>query len=131
MDKLTWLGLFEDTPIGLKEGTPAQILEHILKKKWSLNDDDKDMIVMWHKFVYQLNGETKELHSSMVSIGEDRTFTAMSNTVGIPLGIAARHILNGNIQLKGVQLPVQQEVYEPILAELEEYNITFKEVQVS
>lgn len=130
MERLEWIGMFDDEVIGLDSGTPAQLLEHILKKKWKLEEDDKDMIVMWHKFTYDLGGKSHELHSSMVSVGEDQVFTAMSNTVGLPLGIAARHVLNGNIKLTGVQLPMVPEIYNPILEELEEYGIQFEDREV-
>lgn len=130
LEKIKWLGFFSQTKVGLKEATPAQILQHILEQKWTLDPDDKDMIVMWHKFGYTLNGEQHEIHSSMVSIGEDQVYTAMSNTVGLPVAIAAKMILNGTIQLKGVQLPLDQEIYDPILEELKEYNIRFTEKEV-
>ena len=55
-EKLEWLGIFGDTRIGLKDATPAQVLEHILVKKWALDPDDKDMLVMWHKFIYRKEG---------------------------------------------------------------------------
>jgi saccharopine dehydrogenase-like NADP-dependent oxidoreductase len=72
-----------------------------------------------------LNGEFKEINSHMVSTGEDQTYTAMSNTVGLPCAICAKMILNGTIQSKGVHLPVRKEIYQPILKELEDYNIKF------
>ncbi len=130
IEKLEYIGLFDHTPIGLKEGTPAQILEHILKQKLSLSPNDKDMIVMWHKFEYELNGERKELHSSMVVKGSDQENTAMSKTVGYPLAIAAKMILNGKIKMSGVQLPIHAEIYTPILEELKETGIVFTEKQV-
>lgn len=130
-DKLVWLGIFDDTKmVGLKNATPAQILQKILEDKWSLKEDDKDMIVMYHKFVYKIAGEFKEITSQMVSIGEDRTFTAMSNTVGIPMGICAKMMLQNKIKLKGVRVPIYKEVYDPILNELEQFNITFKEKSI-
>ena len=130
-DKLVWLGIFDETKIvGIKNATPAQILQKILEDKWSLGDDDKDMIVMYHKFVYKLNNEFKEITSEMVSIGEDRTYTAMSNTVGIPMGICIKMMLNKKITLKGVHVPIHKEVYNPILDELEDHNISFKEKSI-
>jgi saccharopine dehydrogenase-like NADP-dependent oxidoreductase len=131
-DKLVWLGIFDDSKkVGLKNATPAQILQKILEDKWSLGEHDKDMIVMYHKFVYQLNNEFKEITSEMVSIGEDQTFTAMSNTVGIPMGICAKMMLNKQLTIKGVHVPIHKEVYDPILNELEEYNISFKEKNIN
>ncbi len=127
-EKLEWLGIFESTKLDLKEDvSPAAFLQKILEEKWSLKETDKDMIVMWHKFVYRVNGHFKEVNSHMVSIGEDRTYTAMSNTVGLPVAICAKLILDGTIQLTGVQLPLSKEIYLPILEELEEFDIHFIE----
>ena len=80
---------------------------------------------MYHKFVYKQNGEFKEINSHMVSVGEDQTYTAMSNTVGLPCAICAKMILNGTIQTKGVHLPIHKEIYQPILDELEQHDIKF------
>ena len=124
---LEWIGLFEEKKIGLKNATPAQILQHIFEQKWTLEKDDKDMIVMWHLFTYQLNGENKRLESSMVVIGDDDKNTAMAKTVGLPMGSAIKNILNGNIKAKGVCLPTIKEIYLPILKEMEDYGIVFKE----
>jgi len=127
MEKLEWLGLFSDQKIGLKRATPAQILEHILSQRWTLDPDDRDMIVMYHKIGYELNGEQKQIESSMVTLGEDRTYTAMAKTVGLPVAIATKMILNGTIKTPGVHLPISREVYEPVLKELENYDISFIE----
>jgi len=121
MYKLKWVGVFSDELVGLKEGTPAQILEAILRKKWTLNPYDRDMIVMWHKFNYidkSNNGRETEIHSSIVTIGENTTHTGMSKTVGLPLGIATKLILEDKIKSRGVIIPIIKELYEPILAEL-------------
>jgi len=131
MHKLKWVGVFSEELVGLKEGTPAQILEAILRKKWTLNKEDRDMIVMWHKFNYldksNDNRET-EIHSTMVTIGEDTVDTAMSKTVGLPLGIATKLILENKIQSKGVLIPIIKELYEPILAELsDDFGFDFTE----
>ncbi len=130
MDKLRWVGLFEDEKIGLERATPAQVLQHILEQKWALKDDDKDMIVMHHKFGYELNGEQKMIESSMVTLGHDRESTAMARTVGLPVGIATRLILEGTISTPGIQIPITKEIYEPMLAELEEYGICFNEKEI-
>jgi len=127
-EKLLELDIFNpNKKVGLKHATPAQILEKILKDKWTLDEDDKDMIVMKHLFGYELNGEKKQIESNMVCIGDDQTYTAMAKTVGLPVAIAALKILNGEITTPGVQLPITKEVYNPILEELESYGITFKE----
>ena len=127
IDKLKWLGIFEKIPIGLDDATPAQVLQKLLESKWSLEEEDKDMIVMQHQFHYQLNGEEKCLHSSLVLEGKDQIHTAMSMTVGLPVAIATKLILQGKIQLSGVQIPVMKEVYESVLEELKSFGIDFVE----
>ena len=129
-EKLVWLGLFEDKKIGLKNATPAQILQKILQNKWALREEDKDMIVMWHKFNFSQKGVDKEIRSHMVYIGKDTQFTAMSDTVGLPLGIAAKLLLSGKIKDRGVKLPIEREIYLPVLSELEQLGITFEEKEV-
>ncbi len=127
MYKMQWLDIFSQELVGLDEGTPAQILEHILKKKWTLNPEDKDMIVMWHKFNYLENGRPKEIQSHMVTIGDSAVNTAMSKTVGLPLGIAAKLVLQGKIKTTGVNIPTKRAIYNPILEELETLGFIFSE----
>lgn len=129
-EKFEWLGIFEDTKVGLKEATPAQILQHILEKKWTLEPEDKDMIVMWHRFLYKLDDNFKEIHSSMVVKGDDQKYTAMAKTVGLPVAIATKMILNGTISTPGVHIPISKEIYNPILEELKNYGINFVEKEV-
>ena len=130
-DKLLELDLFNKSVVtGLKNATPAQMLEKILSYKWTLQPEDKDMIVMYHKIGYEINGEQKQIDSTMVCLGDDQTYTAMSKTVGLPVAIATLKILNGEIQTAGVQLPISKEVYLPILEELEKYGVVFKEFDV-
>ena len=130
MEKLTWLGILNNTRIPLEKATPAQILQYILEQKWSLEPNDRDMIVMFHKVGYELNGEKKMLESSMVTLGHDAVNTAMARTVGIPVAIATKLILNGVINTPGVHLPLSKEIYEPMLAELAEHGIEFIEKEV-
>jgi len=130
-DKLLELDIFNNTKkLGIKNGTPAQCLQRILEDKWTLEPEDKDMIVMYHKFGYILDGKRKQIDATMVNIGKDQIETSMARTVGLPVAMATVRILNGEITTPGVQLPIKKEVYEPILKELEEYGITFKEYQV-
>lgn len=97
---------------------------------WTLGEEDKDMIVMYHKFGYELDGKKKQLDANMVVIGENRTHTAMAKTVGLPVAIATLQILNQKITNPGVQIPISKEVYAPILDELKTFGITFNEFQV-
>ena len=130
-DKLLELDLFNPKKIvGLRNATPAQILEKILNDSWTLQSDDKDMIVMYHKLGYEIDGVKKQIDSKMVCIGEDQIYTAMAKTVGLPVAIATLQILNGKIKTPGVQLPINKEVYEPILKELASYGVVFNEKEM-
>jgi len=135
-DDLIWEKLIEidifnpKKKIGLVNATPAQMLQKILEERWTLKEDDKDMILMQHLFGYEVNGEKRQIESSLTVIGENQTYTAMSKTVGLPVGIAALKILKGEIKTPGVQIPISKEVYEPILKELENYGIIFSEKEV-
>ena len=130
-EKLEELDLFSNAKkVELQNGTPAQILQKILLDSWTLSPKDKDMIVMYHKFGYELNGEKHQIDSTMVCTGEDQTFTAMAKTVGLPVGIAALAILNNEIRTYGVQIPIKKEFYEPILRELKEFGVIFNEKEV-
>lgn len=130
-DKLLELDLFNpNKKVNLPNATPAQILQKILSDSWSLEPDDKDMIVMYHKFGYEINGIKQQIDSKMVCIGDDQTYTAMAKTVGLPVAIATLLILNKKITTPGVQIPIKREVYEPILKELEDYGVVFNEQTV-
>ena len=130
-DKLEELDIFNsEKMVNLKKATPAQILQKILMDSWTLDADDKDMIVMYHKFGYVLDGEKHQIDSTMVAIGENQVYTAMAKTVGLPVAIATVAILNKKITTPGVQIPISREVYEPILKELETNGITFSEKKV-
>ena len=128
--KLNEINLFSDSKkIPFENASPAQILEHILKEAWQLEDNDKDMILMYHEFKYRdkLN-KKKTIVSTMGCFGEDNTFTAMAKTVGLPLAISCLMILNGHINSSGIQTPIIKEIYEPVLKELESFGIYFNEI---
>tara|TARA_B110000238_G_scaffold66993_1_gene73509 strand:+ start:940 stop:2304 length:1365 start_codon:yes stop_codon:yes gene_type:complete len=130
-EKLEELDIFSaEKKVTLKNASPAQILQKILLDSWSLEPKDKDMIVMYHKFGYELNGEKHQIDATMVCTGDDQTFTAMAKTVGLPVGIATLAILNNKIKRYGVQIPINKDIYEPILSELESFGVIFKEKEV-
>ena len=132
-DKFIALDLFNNNKkVALKNATPAQIMEKFFSEKWQLQPDDKDMIVMYHKFGYTMPGveETLQIDATMVCIGDDSEHTAMAKTVGLPVGIIALKILNKEITTPGVQMPLTKEVYEPVLKELTSFGIVFNEKDV-
>ncbi|HLP51163.1 MAG TPA: saccharopine dehydrogenase C-terminal domain-containing protein [Chitinophagales bacterium] len=112
-----------------KKIVPADLLQKTLEQCWALGPDDKDMVVMVHELDYtDKSGKGKKtLEASLVCIGKDTERTAMATTVGLPVAMVTKMILNGEITKRGVLMPKYPEIYNPILAELEQYGIRFKE----
>jgi len=128
LKQLFFLGL-DDQRTYVNKGfcSPADVLQFALEIKLSLQPEDKDMIVMLHEIKYRVGSEESEVRSSLIVKGENSLRTAMAKTVGLPLGIAAKLILNGTIQLKGLHIPTRKEIYEPVLKELELHDVKFIE----
>ncbi len=129
-DQFNWLGIFNNEEfIGLENASPAKLLEEFLIKKLILSPNDKDMIVMYHEFEYSIENKKKKVIASMVNIGEDPMYTSMANTVGLPVAIMAKLILQEKFNTPGVHIPIQPEVYNPIMEELKSFGILFHEVE--
>ena len=128
--KLEWLGLFSKKKIRMKSATPALILENLLLEKWKLQDHEKDMVIMQHELDYEVARQNRRLTSTLVMYGTDGNNTAMSRLVGLPIGIFVKHVMLGKINSIGVNIPVSKEVYEPVLEELKDYGVVFKEKDV-
>ncbi len=131
MQKIKWTGILENETIKIPKATPAGILQELLERKWKLKEDDIDMIVMVHKFVYEMAGLKKEIHSALIVKGENAMHTAMAKTVGLPMGIAVKLLLQNRIKERGVVVPTEKEIYEPVLKELGTYGINFIETERS
>ena len=129
IQKLEWLGLFSRRRIKINNATPALILENLLLEKWALQPKDKDMVIMQHVFEYELNRKKKRKTSTLIMKGTDSQDTAMSQLVGLPLGIFVKLLMQGKISTTGVNIPIMPEIYEPVLAELESYGVKFTEVE--
>ncbi len=125
--RLRWSGFFSHELIGLEKGTPAQLLEHILAKKWKLRQGEKDFIVMWHRFRFEKDGLQKEIQAHLTATGDDEINTAMAKTVGLPLAIATKLLLQEKILSRGVTIPVVKEIYDPVLQELTKLGISLVE----
>jgi saccharopine dehydrogenase-like NADP-dependent oxidoreductase len=119
-----FLGLFDDTPVPADVHSSADILQYLLETKLVMHERDKDMIVMLHEIIYEAT-DRQEIRSTLIVKGEDHLQTAMAKTVGLPLGIAARLILEGKIRLTGLHIPILPDIYVPVLEELEEQGIRF------
>ena len=127
---LQWLGLFDESPVPAAAKTSADVLQYLLENKLAMQPTDKDMIVMLHEIEYSLMGNTHKIESNLIVKGDNSLRTAMAKTVGLPLGIAAKLILNNTIQLTGIHIPIIKEIYEPVLKELEQAGISFEERKI-
>lgn len=127
--KLNWLGITgQDTPFQRETGTSAEFLQALLEQKWALSTGDRDLVLMQHQVdVKGDDGNSKTIYSTLVLEGQDETRTAMAKTVGLPLAVALLQFLQGNIKIKGVQVPVTEEIYLPILEEVQKEGIIFRE----
>ncbi len=125
--QISFLGMQSEMPIDFKFTSSAQILQHLLETKLAIHSHEKDMIVMLHEVWYTIAGKDKMMASSLIVKGTDQVHTAMAKTVGLPLGIAAKLLMEGKIELSGLHIPVLPEIYEPVLEELEKYSIHFED----
>ncbi len=129
--KLEWAGIFSEQKFEFDEATPAQCLEYILRQVWTMLPEDKDLIVMYHKIGWEQDGELFMVESSMGVEGENAKSTAMAGTVGLPLGIATKIVLQGEAPI-GVQRPMTKEWFDPILDELaRDFGVKFIEKEVT
>jgi saccharopine dehydrogenase-like NADP-dependent oxidoreductase len=128
LKQLFFLGM-DDNETMINKGicSAADVLQFALEKKLGLKKNDKDMVVMLHEVEFSKGGEKYKSVSSFVLEGMNDIHTAMAKTVGLPLGIATRLILNGTIKTKGLHIPIIKEIYEPVLNELEFHGIRFHE----
>jgi saccharopine dehydrogenase-like NADP-dependent oxidoreductase len=126
-EKIKWIGFFENIPLPEGNRSPAAYLQFLLENKWKLMPGDCDRIVMQHEFKYSIGKNNFIRYSSLITDGEDETHTAMAKTVGLPIAIACKLLLENKIKIRGVQMPVMKEIYEPVLAELKILGIEFNE----
>jgi saccharopine dehydrogenase-like NADP-dependent oxidoreductase len=132
MKQLFFLGMDDDqTLINKGMCSALDVLQFALERKLALKPEDKDMIVMLHELEYEIDRRKHYRKASLVVKGIDNQRTAMAQTVGLPLGIAAKLILTGEINLVGLHIPVLPQVYEPVLKELETHGISFTETHTT
>lgn len=128
--KLQELRIFDPNLIVEQDNaSPARILQEILETSWTLGPKDRDMIVMYHIFGYEKNGKKYQKDANMVVLGENPRLTAMAKTVGLPVALTSLQILNGKVSGKGVRIPIEAEVYKPVMQALSQNGIVFHEVE--
>lgn len=124
-----WLQLQSHLPLPAHAHCSADVLQHQMEHNLKLGAADKDLVVMVHEAVYELHGSAHKRSSCLVVKGTDGSRTAMAKTVGLPLGIAAKLLLEGKISNRGLHIPTLPEIYQPVLQELEQEGIVFEETE--
>lgn len=128
LKQLFYLGLDdEETLVNKGNLSAADLLQFALETKLALQPADKDMVVMKHEIDYKLGNDLYRHTATLIVKGEDDMHTAMAATVGLPMGIAARLVLNGDISLTGLHVPILPEIYQPVLEALNNLGIVFTE----
>jgi saccharopine dehydrogenase-like NADP-dependent oxidoreductase len=127
ISNLEWLGFLSDEPLPDGAKSPLDVLAARMLEKMQYAPGERDLLVMQHEFIAEYPDRTERTTSTMIDYGIPHGDTSMSRTVGLPAAIATRLILQGKIDLTGVQVPVIPEIYEPVLAELESMGIKFTE----
>jgi saccharopine dehydrogenase (NADP+, L-glutamate forming) len=127
IQKLTWLGLFNDEKIPPADNY-FDVLCNLLQKKLVYNEGEKDMVILKHKFIVENKDKSKDIiTSTLIDYGIPYGDTAMAKTVSLPIAIGTKLIAEGKIKSRGVVIPTIKEIYEPVLNELEFLNIRLKE----
>jgi saccharopine dehydrogenase-like NADP-dependent oxidoreductase len=128
MDRLAWAGLFSTTPIGVTSAAPLDVLCERMQASMAYARGERDMIVLRHEFgTLGPDGRPATTLSTLTAYGDPRGDQAMARTVALPAAVAARLVLDGAIGLTGVRIPVDPEVYDPVLAALGPMGIVFEE----
>ncbi len=128
MKAMEWLGLFEDTRMGRRQDTPFEIVSDLMIEKMMIGEKERDMVAMQHVFLAAYpDGKKEVIKSSMLDFGTRETDTAIARTVALPAAVGVEMILEGQIQEKGVHIPVIPGIYNPILDALEKMDIRMEE----
>jgi saccharopine dehydrogenase-like NADP-dependent oxidoreductase len=131
LKQLFYLGLNDETHINKGLCSAADVLQFILETRLALQPEDKDMIIMLHEIEYKMSNENNKIKSCLIVKGEDNIHTAMAKTVGLPLGIAAKLILEEKIKETGLHIPVLPSIYLPVLEELKKHDIIFHDSETN
>ncbi|KAK3378457.1 Saccharopine dehydrogenase [Podospora didyma] len=129
---LRWIGLFSDEPVTPK-GNPLDTLCAVLEKKMEYEEDERDLVMLQHKFeIEHKDGSRETRTSTLCEYGDPKGYSAMAKTVGVPCAVAVKQVLSGQISAKGILAPMSPEINDPLMKELKEkYGITMVEKTIS
>jgi saccharopine dehydrogenase (NADP+, L-glutamate forming)/spermidine synthase len=130
IQRFEWLGLLGDESLPSDKDSALNILGAKMLEKLQYEEGERDMIILKHQFIASYPGDKKEkITSTLIDFGIPHGDSSMARTVGLPAAISTRLILEGKIEEKGVHIPIEPEFYIPLLQELKEMDIAFKETK--
>ena len=131
---LRWIGLFSKEPVQAR-GNALDTLCATLEKKMAYGPGERDLVILQHKFDIEHKDGSKEVRTStLVDYGAPEgsgEYSSMAKLVGTPCAIAVQLVLDGKINKPGVLAPLDPEINDPIMKELDKkYGIALKEATV-
>jgi len=130
LEALRFIGMLADEPVAVEQGSVMDVLAERMARHLAYRPGERDMLIMRHDITFQLpDGARETVTAIMVDYGIPGGDSSMARTVSLPAAIGVRLLLEGRIPLRGVQIPVRPEIYEPALQELEKLGITFTETR--
>ena len=127
LKNLEWLGLFSDDPVADVDNR-LDVLSEQLLEKLQYQPGEKDMLLLRHTFVIEKqDGSPQTITSTMIDYGIPHGDSSMARTVSLPMAMGVKLLAEGKIDLKGVQIPVKKEIYQPVLEGVEQLGIKMTE----
>jgi saccharopine dehydrogenase-like NADP-dependent oxidoreductase len=127
LQAMDWLGLFSPKMINKESGSPFDVLSDLMIDRMMIDQHERDMVIMQHSLkVRWSDGKAEKIRCRFIDFG-DEEYTSIAKTVAWPAAIAVKLILDGKLKRKGVQIPTEKKIYEPVLKQLEELGIVMKE----
>ncbi|KAM4675252.1 alpha-aminoadipic semialdehyde synthase, mitochondrial [Discoglossus pictus] len=125
METIQWFGLLSDEPVPVADSIVGGLAKH-LEIMLSFGPAEKDMIVMRNDVsIRHPSGHLEAKNISLVVYGDVNGYSAMAKTVGFPTAIAAKMVLDGEIDTKGLVIPLTKNIYGPILERVMEEGIFY------
>ncbi len=125
---MKWLGIFAEEPMNRQNDTPFEVVSDLMIEKMMIGREERDMVAMQHVFLASYpDGKKEVIKSSMLDFGSQVTDTAIARTVALPAAVGVEMILDDQIKVKGVYIPVIPDIYNPILDALEAMDIRMHE----
>uniref|UniRef100_A0A8C4UJ94 Aminoadipate-semialdehyde synthase n=1 Tax=Falco tinnunculus TaxID=100819 RepID=A0A8C4UJ94_FALTI len=125
LEAVEWLGLLGDEPVPAADSIVGALAKH-MEKKLPFGAGERDMIVMRNEIgLRHPSGHLEDKFIDLVVYGDNKGYSAMAKTVGYPTAIAAKMVLDGEIDTKGMVIPLTKNVYRPILERVRAEGIVY------